>query len=71
MYSLGIILFELFSCFTTTMERSFAISRLRAAAATGDSNLVPKGSSSLILKVFRPHPGRGLALTVSSWTNFS
>jgi hypothetical protein len=43
MYSLGIVLFELFSSFTTNMERSYEISKLRNAAAAGDSNLVPSG----------------------------
>jgi hypothetical protein len=52
MYSLGIVLFELFSSFTTNMERSYEISKLRNAAAAGDSNLVPSGKKSLNLYSF-------------------
>ena len=45
MYSLGIILFELFNAFTTAMERSCAISSLRNSAALAESKLLPAGTT--------------------------
>lgn len=43
MYSLGIVLFELYNVFTTTMERTYAITNLRngAAAAEGSKTSIP------------------------------